>query len=115
MRVKPLHDVVIVELEEPPSVTRGGIILPDSVPKPLKVGRVLAVGPGVWKWNSRTGEEWFQKTIVQPGERAVFLTANLETGQGKQLCWALGDGLGLIRENDILFIIPEGEDIEVAI
>lgn len=114
MRIRPLHDVLIVELEEPPSETKSGIIIPDSAPKRLQVGRVVRAGPGIWKWNSRTGEEWFQKTVVTIGDRVVFLTANLETKQGRQLCYALGDGLGLIRENDILLVIPKGEDVEVA-
>jgi len=46
MKIKPLHDRIIVEAAEKEEKTAGGIILPDTAQeKPLR-GKVLAVGPG---------------------------------------------------------------------
>lgn len=46
MKLKPLHDRVLLKRLEEEEVTKGGIIIPDSAKeKPIK-GTVVAVGPG---------------------------------------------------------------------
>lgn len=46
MKIRPLHDRVIVERLKEDEKTAGGIIIPDTAQeKPMK-GKVLAVGPG---------------------------------------------------------------------
>lgn len=46
MKLKPLHDRIIVKPEAPETTTASGIVLPDSAQeKPLR-GKVIAVGPG---------------------------------------------------------------------
>ena len=46
MKLKPLHDRVLLKRLEEEEVTKGGIIIPDSAKeKPIK-GTVIAVGPG---------------------------------------------------------------------
>lgn len=46
MKIKPLHDQVIVIRQESEQKTAGGIIIPDTAKeKPLE-GRLVAVGPG---------------------------------------------------------------------
>lgn len=46
MKITPIGDKVLVKPEEEPSVTKGGIHLPDNAKeKPVK-GKVLAVGLG---------------------------------------------------------------------
>ncbi len=46
MKIKPLHDRIVIEPAAKEETTASGIILPDSAQeKPLK-GTVLAVGPG---------------------------------------------------------------------
>ena len=46
MKIRPLHDRVIVKRVEEEQVSRGGIIIPDTAKeKPIK-GKVIAVGPG---------------------------------------------------------------------
>ena len=46
MKVKPLHDRVLVKREDPAETQRGGIIIPDTAKeKPLE-GKVIAVGTG---------------------------------------------------------------------
>jgi len=46
MKLKPLHDRIIVEAAEKESKSAGGIILPDSAQEKPQKGKVLAVGPG---------------------------------------------------------------------
>jgi chaperonin GroES len=46
MKIKPLHDRIIVEAAAKEEVTAGGIILPDSAQEKPNKGNVLAVGPG---------------------------------------------------------------------
>ncbi|HKB08443.1 MAG TPA: co-chaperone GroES [Candidatus Polarisedimenticolia bacterium] len=46
MKVKPLHDRVLVKRVEPEEKVKGGIIIPDTAKeKPLE-GKVVAVGSG---------------------------------------------------------------------
>lgn len=46
MKIRPLHDRVLVKRVEEEQVSRGGIIIPDTAKeKPIK-GRVLAAGNG---------------------------------------------------------------------
>lgn len=46
MKIRPLHDRVIVKRVEEEQVSRGGIIIPDTAKeKPIK-GKVVAAGPG---------------------------------------------------------------------
>ncbi len=46
MKIKPLHDRVIVKRLEEEEKTKGGIIIPDTAKETPVEGRVIAVGPG---------------------------------------------------------------------
>jgi len=47
MKIRPLHDRVIVKRLEPSEKTSpGGIIIPDTVKEKPQEGEVVAVGPG---------------------------------------------------------------------
>jgi chaperonin GroES len=46
MKIKPLHDRIIVKAAEKEQKTAGGIILPDTAQEKPQRGEVLAVGPG---------------------------------------------------------------------
>ena len=46
MNLKPLQDRIIVRAAAPDEVTKGGIILPDTVKEKPQQGEVLAAGPG---------------------------------------------------------------------
>jgi len=47
------------------------------------------------------------------GDRVAFHMANLQTKQGKELCYRLDEGQGLIRESDVLFVLEA--DVEVSL
>jgi len=47
MKIRPLHDRVLVERLESEEKTAGGIIIPDSAQEKPQQGRIIAVGSGV--------------------------------------------------------------------
>jgi len=46
MKIRPLHDRVVVRRLEEETTTSGGIVVPDSALEKPSRGEVLAVGPG---------------------------------------------------------------------
>ncbi|HZP11537.1 MAG TPA: co-chaperone GroES [Nevskiaceae bacterium] len=67
MKLRPLHDRVIVERLEEEKKSAGGIIIPDqAAEKPMK-GKVVAVGPG-----KRTDDGKLQPMDVKSGDTILF-------------------------------------------
>jgi chaperonin GroES len=66
MKLKPLHDRVVVRLIEAENVTEAGIIIPDASTEKPTQGEVIAVGPGKYT-NGK-----FVPTTVKPGDRVLF-------------------------------------------
>ena len=46
MKIRPLHDRLVVRRLEETTTSAGGIVLPDSAAEKPSQGEVLAVGPG---------------------------------------------------------------------
>ena len=46
MKIRPLHDRVVVRRVEEDATSSGGIVLPDTASEKPSQGNVLAVGPG---------------------------------------------------------------------
>ncbi|MBM4442675.1 MAG: co-chaperone GroES [Candidatus Rokubacteria bacterium] len=46
MKIRPLHDRILVERLEEQEVKRGGIIIPDTAKEKPQEGKVIAVGTG---------------------------------------------------------------------
>lgn len=46
MNIRPLFDRVLVERQEEPTKTRGGLFLPESAKEKPMQGKILAVGEG---------------------------------------------------------------------
>ncbi len=68
MKLKPLHDNVVVKTLSQEEVTSSGIVLPDTVDKekPEK-GEVVAIGPGKRLDNGQIAE-----MSVKVGDKIVF-------------------------------------------
>lgn len=67
MKLKPLHDRVIVQPKDLETKTPGGIIIPDgNTEKPLE-GEVVAIGPGVL-----SNEGKFVETVIKVGTQVLF-------------------------------------------
>ena len=67
MKLRPLHDRVIVKRVENETKTASGIVIPDSAAEKPDQGEVLAVGPG--KKNDK-GE--LGAMAVKVGDRVLF-------------------------------------------
>lgn len=96
MKIKPLHDRVIVKRIEEGDTTKGGIIIPDTAKEKPVEGKVLAVGPG------KTLESGKQHPLdVKEGDRVLF---------GKYAGTDIkidGEEHLIMREDDIIAIVEK--------
>ncbi len=67
MKIRPLHDRVIVKRIEEEETTKGGIIIPDTAKEKPIEGKVVAVGAGKLMDNGKT-----QPLEVKKGDRILF-------------------------------------------
>jgi len=94
MKVKPLHDRVIVKRVEEEATTKGGIIIPDTAKEKPVEGKVVAVGGGKLLDN---GEK--QPLEVKAGDRVLF---GKYAGTDIQI---EGEEHLIMREDDIIAIV----------
>ena len=68
MKIKPLHDRILVKrLEDKKEVKKGGIIIPDTAKEKPQEGEVIAVGPG------KVGEDGKRQPMdVKAGDKILF-------------------------------------------
>ena len=94
MKIRPLHDRVIIKREEEQRTSAGGIIIPDSATeKPIR-GKVVAVGNGKILEDGSV-----RKVDVKKGDNVLF---------GKYSGTEIkmdGDELIVMREEDIMAVI----------
>ena len=94
MRVRPLHDRVIVKrVEDREQRSTGGIIIPDTAKEKPQEGLVVAVGPG------RREDGKVLAPDVKKGDRVLF---GKYTGSEIKLD---GEEHLILREEDILGVI----------
>jgi chaperonin GroES len=94
MKLRPLHDRVIVERLEEEEKTGGGIIIPDTAKEKPQQGRVIAVGKGKVLENGQV-----IPLAVKEGDRVLF---GKYSGTDIKI---EGDEHLIMREDDILAII----------
>ena len=91
MKIKPLHNHVVIKQQDETETMYGNIVVPDlGKEKPL-MGEVIAVGPGIY---SVTGN--FIKTEIQVGEIVVF------PAFGGTKMTIEGEEFVVMKENDLL-------------
>jgi chaperonin GroES len=90
-KLQPLGDRVVIKPLPQEEVTKGGIVLPDTVKEKPQEGKVIAVGPGkLAEDGSRIAME------VKAGDTVVYAKyAGTEIKEA-------GDDLIILRESDIL-------------
>jgi len=94
MKVKPLHDRVIVKRLEEENKTKGGIIIPDSAKEKPAEGKIIAAGNGKILDDGKR-----QPLEVKKGDRVLF---------GKYAGTEIkmdGEEHLIMREDDIIAII----------
>ena len=96
MKIRPLHDRVIVKRMEEERKTASGIVIPDTATEKPDQGEVIAVGPGK--------KDDSGKTIamdVKVGDRVLF---GKYAGQGVKV---EGEEILVMREEDIMGVIEK--------
>jgi len=67
MKIRPLHDRILVERLEEKEVKKGGIIIPDTAKEKPQEAKVIAVG------NGKVGEDGKKIPLdVKAGDRILF-------------------------------------------
>src|SRR5213593_4153688 len=67
MKIRPLHDRILVERLEEKEVKKGGIIIPDTAKEKPQEGKVMAAG------NGKIGEDGKRIPLdVKAGDRILF-------------------------------------------
>jgi len=67
MKIRPLHDRVIVKRIDEEETTKGGIIIPDTAKEKPAEGKVVAVGDGKILENGKK-----QPLEVKKGDKVLF-------------------------------------------
>jgi len=93
MKLRPLHDRVIVKRLEEEERTSGGIIIPDTAKEKPQQGKVIAVGKGRFLENGQV-----VPLVVKDGDRVLF---SKYAGTDVKV---EGEELLIMREDDILGI-----------
>jgi len=94
MKVRPLHDRLLVKRIEEESKTKGGLIIPDTAKEKPMEGRIIAVGKG------KVAEDGTLRPLdVHKGDRVLF---SKYSGSEIQL---EGDEHLIIREDDVLAVL----------
>ena len=94
MKIRPLHDRVIVKRIEEEKKSAGGIVIPDTAAEKPEQGEILAVGKG------KKGDDGKLIPIdVKVGDRVLFGKYSGQTVRVK------GDELLVMREEDIMGVI----------
>jgi chaperonin GroES len=96
MKLRPLHDRVIVKRIDSETKTASGIVIPDTAAEKPDQGEVLAVGPG--KKNDK-GEVF--AVGVKKGDRVLF---GKYSGQTVKVD---GDELLVMKEEDLFAVVEK--------
>jgi len=94
MKLRPLHDRVLVEPLEADEKTAGGIIIPDTAKEKPMEGRIIAVGSG-----ARSDDGKVTPLDVKKGDRILY---GKWSGTEVKI---EGSDLLIMKESDIMGII----------
>jgi len=96
MKLRPLHDRVIVKRLENETKTASGIVIPDAAAEKPDQGEILAVGPG-----KRNDKGDHVSLNVKVGDRVLF---GKYTGQAVKVD---GEELLVMREEDLFAVVEK--------
>ncbi|MDC7252037.1 co-chaperone GroES [Wohlfahrtiimonas chitiniclastica] len=93
MKLRPLHDRVIIELASEETTSAGGIVLPGSATEKPSRGKVIAVGTGKTLDNGQV-----KAVDVKVGDEILFGKYSGQDIPGY-------DGKKILREDEIMAVI----------
>jgi chaperonin GroES len=94
MKIRPLHDRVIVKREEEEKKSQGGIIIPDTAAEKPIFGKVVAVGKGKILENGEV-----RPLDLKVGDKILF---GKYSGTEVKMD---GDELVVMREEDVMAVV----------
>jgi len=94
MKIRPLHDRILVQRIEGEAKTKGGIIIPDTAKEKPQEGRVIAVGTG------KILEDGTVRPLEEKAGDKILFTKYAGTDVKID-----GEEQIIIREDDVLGII----------
>ncbi len=96
MKLKPLHDRVVIQRVDEENKTKGGIIIPDSAKEKPSEGKIVAVGGGKILEDGSV-----KKLDVKVGDRVLFAKyAGTDVTIG-------GEDFIIMREEEILGVVEK--------
>jgi len=111
-------DHVHVRLDPRKERTSSGILIPETKAQEIRTGVILDVGPGKYVKTRRRGTSEYRGVFrpmeARKGERVAFFIASVDTKSGQAVTHYLQEDERLLREDDILFVIEDG-DVEVTL
>ncbi len=96
MNVRPLHDKILIKRIEAPQMTKGGLIIPDTVKEKPQEGKVIATGKGRILEDGKV-----VPLAVKKGDRILF------SKYGGTEIKLNGEDYIILDENEVLAIIEE--------
>jgi len=96
LKLRPLHDRVVVKRIESETKTASGIVLPDAATEKPDQGEVLAVGPG-----RRSDDGKLIALDVKVGDRVLF---GKYSGQTVKVD---GEELLVMKEDDLFAVVEK--------
>jgi chaperonin GroES len=99
MNIRPLQDRIVIKRLEGETVTKGGIIIPDSAKEKPIEGRVIAIGNGKWLKNGKA-----RPVDVKVGDIVLF---GKYSGNEIKID---GEEHMLLRESDVIAVMRSGEE-----
>ena len=97
MKIRPIHDQIVVRRAEAESMSKGGIIIPENAKRKSRHGEVLAVGSGRYLENGT-----LRPLDIKVGDVVYFRGVN---GQEIEI---EGEKLVMLREDEVEAIRVEG-------
>ena len=97
MKIKPLHNHIVIKQLDETETMYGNIVVPDMGKEKPLMGEVVAVGPGI---HSITGQT-FIETKIQVGETVVF------PAFGGTKMTIDGEEFIVMKEQDLLAILEK--------
>jgi len=94
MKIRPLHDRILVKRLEEERTTKGGIIIPDTATEKPVQGKVVAVGNGKIQEDGKV-----RPLDVKVGDKILF------GKYGGQEVKVDGEELLVMREEDVMAVI----------
>ena len=96
MKIKPLHNHVVIKQQDETETMYGNIIVPDAGKEKPLMGEVVAVGPGITNMHGN-----LIPNTLEVGQTVVFPSF------GGQRITVKGEEYIVMKEQDLLAIIEE--------